>query len=296
MPDLMRIGSLGAGVQSTAVALMATHGLVEPIPVWLFADTGAEPAAVYRHLRWLEAVLAERGVEVRRVSTGSLMADALDASHRFASMPLYVRLAKPRRVGNRWVEVGMMRRQCTKEYKLKPLLEETRRIVGVAPRGRPRGVLVESVQGISWDEAERMRDPYRPWIVNAYPLVDLRMTRWDCLTWLAENGYPKPPRSACTVCPFRKDHEWRWIRDNEPRAWEECIAFDEAIRNGYPTTADRGEMLGRAYLHKSCVPLAEVDLSTAEDRGQGTLFMSCDPYGCNAAPGPDVVLLDPAPA
>lgn len=47
----LRVLSLGAGVQSTTLALMAAHGAVGPTPdCAVFADTGCEPRAVYRHL------------------------------------------------------------------------------------------------------------------------------------------------------------------------------------------------------------------------------------------------------
>ena len=47
--------SLGAGVQSSTLALMAAAGEVTPMPdAAIFADTQAEPAGVYRWLDWLE--------------------------------------------------------------------------------------------------------------------------------------------------------------------------------------------------------------------------------------------------
>jgi hypothetical protein len=50
----LRVISLGAGVQSTTMALMAAHGELTPTPDFaVFADTGNEPAAVYEHLKWL---------------------------------------------------------------------------------------------------------------------------------------------------------------------------------------------------------------------------------------------------
>lgn len=50
----LRALSLGAGVQSTTMALMATHGEIGPMPdCAIFADTGWEPKAVYKHLDWL---------------------------------------------------------------------------------------------------------------------------------------------------------------------------------------------------------------------------------------------------
>jgi hypothetical protein len=48
---MMRVVSLGAGVQSTTMALMAAHGELTPMPdAAIFADTGWEPKAVYEHL------------------------------------------------------------------------------------------------------------------------------------------------------------------------------------------------------------------------------------------------------
>ena len=40
---MLRILSLGAGVQSTTLALMAAHGEVEAPDCAIFADTGWEP-------------------------------------------------------------------------------------------------------------------------------------------------------------------------------------------------------------------------------------------------------------
>jgi len=52
----LRVLSLGAGVQSTTLALMAAHGEVGPMPdCAIFADTGWEPQAVYDHLAWLRS-------------------------------------------------------------------------------------------------------------------------------------------------------------------------------------------------------------------------------------------------
>src|SRR3954464_850519 len=76
----LRILSLGAGVQSTAVLLMALRGEFPDRPdCAIFADTGWEPAAVYEHLEWLEGEAEKGGVPVHRVSAGNLRQDLLDA-------------------------------------------------------------------------------------------------------------------------------------------------------------------------------------------------------------------------
>ena len=43
----LRILSLGAGVQSTTLYLMAERGLIEPFHCAIFADTGCDPQYVY---------------------------------------------------------------------------------------------------------------------------------------------------------------------------------------------------------------------------------------------------------
>lgn len=284
MTGPLRILSLGAGVQSTTVALMAAEGEIPPVDAAVFSDTGWEPDEVYTHLAALEVHLADNGVPVHRVTIGNIRADALDASHRFASMPLFVRLPDGRR--------GMIRRQCTSEYKLKPILSKVRELAGVAPRARPKGLLVSQLIGISLDEIERMRSPAFPWIENVYPLVDLRMTRHDCRIWLRARGW-NAPRSACIGCPFHSDDEWRRMRDRDPKAWADAVDFDRAIRGGGAQASAAGsKLLGSAYLHSSLVPLDEVDLSTPEDRGQTALFVSTDwggeePAECGIACGSD---------
>jgi hypothetical protein len=63
-PDTEIILSLGAGVQSTCLALMALDGALPPEfgtpKAAIFADTGFEPHAVYENVRWLLGILGER--------------------------------------------------------------------------------------------------------------------------------------------------------------------------------------------------------------------------------------------
>ena len=89
--------SLGAGVQSTTLALMAAHGEIGPMPdCAIFADTGWEPKAVYEHLAWLQSpnVLP---FPVHIVSAGDLRADLLAGARgeRWASIPAFTRNVTP---------------------------------------------------------------------------------------------------------------------------------------------------------------------------------------------------------
>lgn len=262
-----RFLSLGAGVQSTTIALMAAEGEIDPIDCAIFADTGCEPGPVYEHLRWLMSANV-LPFQVHIVSAGSLIDEMLRSvagevgAH--GRPPLFVRSKHSVRTGRG----GKIRRQCTAEYKIDPIRAKVRELLGVKKGRRvPKDVLVEQVIGISWDERRRAKPAFQKWIENDYPLIDKRMTRGDCLEWLKRRGYPLPPRSACTICPMRKNAEWRWLKDNDPVGWQQAVGVDRAIRNGF-----RGITAKEVFLHRSLIPLDEVDLTTNDDL-MGNLFM-----------------------
>lgn len=194
--------SLGAGVQSTTVLLMSCRGELPKLDFAVFADTGWEPAAVYAHLDWLQAEAARHGIPVVRVSAGNIRDDALRSQvrgvaadgGRWASMPYFTR--DPDGSG------GMIRRQCTSEYKIAPIERYLRRgILGLRPRQRaPREVVVRQWYGISVDEAQRARLSPHAWLENYYPLIlDKRMNRHECRRWL-ERNYPD---ASCRARPVR---------------------------------------------------------------------------------------------
>lgn len=256
----MRVLSLGAGVQSTTLALLAAAGDIDPMPdCAIFADTGAEPAAVYSHLDWLEYQLP---FPVRRVMAKmGPLGEAVLASYRgdrprSASPPFFT--SNPD---------GMLPRQCTKEAKMRPIVAAIRDMLGVAPRARvPAGIVVEQWLGISTDEAHRMKPAEQDWITNRWPLIEADMSRRACLLWMERAGYPKPVKSACVWCPYHDDTAWRTMKAEQPEDFAVAVAFDAAIRNGPP--GQRGEV----YLHRSHQPLDQVDLRTWEQRGQRDLF------------------------
>lgn len=248
----MRVLSLGAGVQSSTLLLMACEG-TEPIDAAIFADTQWEPHAVYAHLSWLEQQARTAGIPVYRVTGGNLREDALAVGRRAASLPFY--LVNPDGSD------GMLRRQCTGEYKIKQIKSQIRALGATAEQ--PARQLI----GISLDECHRMRDSDVRYIRHEYPLIDRGMTRHDCLRWMERHGYPRPPKSACIGCPFHDNAHWRRLRDESPDEWQDAVAFDRAIRHNARTAIS-----GTAYLHRQRVPLDEADIRSAAERGQLDLF------------------------
>jgi hypothetical protein len=256
----LRVLSLGAGVQSTTLLLMMLHGEIEPADHVVFADTGWEPHDVYEHLEYLKGLMEDAGMPFHMVTAGNIREDFVGGDKHFASMPLHMMSDEGKK--------GMMRRQCTSEYKIAPLMKKQRELAGLAKGQRCKEHRITTIIGISWDEVQRMKDPAFSWIVNEYPLVDRRLTREDCLKWCEEHGYTRPPRSACVGCPYRTNEQWRMIRD-KPAEWADAVEFDNFLRTNEDMIR---RFRGKAYLHASTTPLSEVDFRTDEERGILSLF------------------------
>jgi hypothetical protein len=238
---------------------MAARSEVVPMPdAAVFADTCAEPAAVYEWLDWLEGRLPFPVYRVRHAE--GLRANIVRPLRqgRKASLPVFT---ESKNGG------GQLRRQCTYEFKVLPITRQVRTLLGLRPRQRAgTAVRVSLWMGISRDEIHRMKDNRQSWISNRWPLVEMGMTRRDCLAWMESHGYPMPPRSSCVFCPYHSDAEWRRLRDTDAAGWADAVAVDESIRGGIRGTKER------LYLHRSLQPLSEVDLRTEQEVGQLELW------------------------
>jgi len=263
MNEPIHIISLGAGVQSSTMALMAAAGEITPMPVAaIFADTQAEPKSVYTWLDWLEKQLP---FPVRRVTAGSLVDDALRIRERKDKTGFWSPSAIPHYSINADGSDGHGPRQCTHDFKLLPLGRETRKVL--LEHGAKECV---TWIGISIDEAARMKESRVRHIVHRWPLVDLCIKRSDCLAWMAERGFPKPPRSACVFCPYHSDREWRRLKTEEPAEFDYAVKFERDYQAVKKTTlCDKNVQF---FLHSKRVPLDQVDFSTEEERGQLNMF------------------------
>ena len=253
--------SLGAGVQSTVLALMADrgeHGLPRP-DVAVFADTGWEPPHVYEHLDWLESQLS---FEVVRVDNGNLRENIMEGINPRGKPYLTI----PAFLVNPDGSSALARRQCTSEYKIKPIHDYLRQRLGLQyGRRAPMNVFAEVWMGISADEAVRAKPSREEWIESKFPLVELGLSRAQLFNWFNEH-YPDRylPRSSCIGCPYHTNAEWKWLRDHDPKSFQDAVAVDHALRNN-PIVKNSISKKGDAYLHRLRRPLADIDLSSAPD-------------------------------
>mgnify|MGYP001356910080 CR=1 FL=1 len=156
-------------------------------------------------------------------------------SDRASSLPLFT------------ANGGRVFRQCTWDFKVVPIRKRIRPMLA-------KGEICQMIRGISFDERHRAKPSDVKWAVHEHPLVDMGITRADCLRWMLKHGYSLPPRSACVYCPNRCNAEWQKMRDLAPDDWAEACRVDELMRNSLPG------MKEPVFIHRQKVPLKEADL------------------------------------
>mgnify|MGYP003111832975 CR=1 FL=1 len=249
--------SLGAGVQSSALLVLSCEDdRVPKADVAIFSDTGDEPQYVIDYLEALKDYAQSFGIPVITAQKGVLSQEALERD-RFVPIPLYTKHADGTK--------GMLRRQCTREYKITPINQKVRELLGYAPRQRMKHK-IRAMLGISTDEIQRMKDSWVDWVTNTYPLIDLGISRKDCYQVIEKAGLPEPKKSACVYCPYHDDRYWQWMKDEQPIEFAKAVSFDYAIRN----KTMKGES-SPAFVHRSCVPLDEASFDP-NDPNQIDLF------------------------
>lgn len=251
----MIVISLGAGLQSTTLSLMAVAGEIGPMPdMAIFADTGNEKRSTYQHLNWLETVLPFPLIKKRR-SDRSLSEETV--SH-YRGEPRGTPHTPPF-----FFNEGMLPLHCSKEWKTRVIIKELRRRLGYDYGERITRTKVEVWLGMTTDEAHRMKPSEAPWITNRWPLVEKRMHRGECEPWLRRHGYEPPPRSACVHCPFQTDREFAEMPRED---FEKACELDDAIRDGGNGTT------GPLYVSRHRRPLREIDFAEMMSSPQLDLF------------------------
>ena len=276
-----RFLSLGAGVQSSTLALMIEKGQVPMVKAGIFADTGAEPEAVYKWFEWLKSQVS---FPIYKVKIGNLYWHTLWFLNNMPliddglSMPFFTKENTKR-------GVGMMRRSCTYNYKILPVTMKIRNLLGVRKykkinkKTNEKGI--DLLLGISYDELLRMKQNKNKYFNNIYPLVDLKMNRQDCIYWMKKNYNKTPPRSSCIFCPYHSNKEWSKLKENK-NDWEKLIKFDRGLRDNKDWWGQGKRNIrnkNNLYLHHSCKPIEEINFKNQSDN-QSNFIESCEEGYC----------------
>lgn len=243
---MTQVWSCGGGTQSAAIAALIVLGRLEPPDFSVMVDTEREKSATWSYANGvLIPQLASAGTTLTVVRKSEFATVDLFGLNGDLLLPAYT------------ADGGKMGGFCSNEWK--------RRVVQRWLRSQG----VEQCRawiGYSTDEKKRVKAPRERWFQERYPLLELNLSRADCLRVVAEAGWPPPPRSACWMCPHMTNTEWRHLRDTSPDDFQKAIRIDELIR----------EEDSNAFIHRSGTALATADLSKADP--QQTL--GCDSGDC----------------
>ena len=255
------------------MCLMAEAGRFGERPDYaIFADTHWEPNGVYKTLDWLREKVS---FPIIATDNGrSLREDVLNGVNAqgkpWLTIPAYLADQHGGSAGINW-------RQCTTNYKLRPILKKVQELLGVTPReALEDGTWVEMWLGITTDEIARVKTSRNWWIGHRYPLVDdMPITRQECLSWFQEHHPERSlSRSACIACPFRSSSSWLEIRESDPALFSEAVKLDRTLRT---KKHNAGRMFRKkAYLHHRRIPLLEALELDQQEREINAFINECE--------------------
>lgn len=234
--------SLGWGVQSWTIAAMVALGELPKIDLAVHADTRHERAHTYKFVETWTPWLQEHGVRVIGTVNRASRGTEVVYGEKEVYVPAYTLMNGKK---------GQVRRQCTGDWKIDPI----RRTLQFTRNGAP----VELWLGISLDEMHRAKASDVKYITHRYPLLERRMTRQDCLDWLAAHDLPSPGKSSCVFCPFLNKSAWEQMRAEGGADWNTAVEIDLLIRDVRPP--------GQLFISNKRVPLEEA-IAITSPRGQ----------------------------
>ena len=109
-----------------------------------------------------------------------------------------------------------------------------------------------------------MKSSDAKYIINHFPLVDMRMSRTDCITWLESRDLDVPPKSTCVFCPYHSPEFWKKLKAANGPDWQHAIEVDNAIRDRRPDH--------RLYVHSRGMPLEQA-VTIPQDYGAKQMEM-----------------------
>ena len=252
--------SYGGGVQSTALIVLAAQGAIPKVDAALFCNTGddSEHPETLSYVRDVMVPWAkERGIpvlELQRVVKGesqTLYGRIMNHTRDSLSEPIPIR-------GSNGAPLS---RACTVDHKIKVLERYIRTNAPELP--------VETLIGISSDEIERAKPGTNKYEIRTYPLLDLGMSRIDCVKTIADAGLPVPPKSSCYFCPFHSMLTWSELKRDKPDLFEKAAEIEDTLNQ-------RRERRGKppVYLTRKLIPLR-----VAVSEASPTLFSESEMAG-----------------
>ncbi len=192
--------SYGAGKQTFAMLVLIEQGKLPKPDLIIMADTGREIPETYHHLNTVAIPLIERlGIPFHIVKRDE-NEDIYQYHMRHQLTPIWP--------------------TCTSEFKLYPMARKIRTLYEIK-----NGVhSIDSWIGITTDEAHRATPTYVAYERKVFPLLDLGLSRQDCINLTLSAGYPVPPKSGCDICPHK---DWELLYTQNPEMFQSALELEQ---------------------------------------------------------------------
>ena len=245
-----RILSWGCGAPSTTLGVMSALGHLQPLDAIITADTGWERQATYEAFTFYSQWFQDHGIPVHVVTHGDIRQLA---AKEHAHMPFWTATGGP------------LKRQCTREFKIRPIRRKARELIGFLPSlpPNPPAGAIEQWLGFTWEEVSRLKRSDVQFITNRHPHIENRWTRLNCETFLASQDLPVPVKSACVGCPYRTAAEYLHIRQSNPQEFRDAVSFDQDNRHN-PLLARGACTADQIYIYKNPITQMPEPLATAD--------------------------------
>lgn len=236
----LKILSCGAGMQSTALALMScenklkgqrVHPLVPIYDLIVFADLGGEPDWVYDQVEFIRQACEKAGIRFVVLQT-DLYGYYLE---RFGyaytkSIPFWT-LAPD---GSK----AKMKRACTLDFKIIKIQQYVKyTMLGYKPRQRMRKEDIgqhEMHIGFSAEEKSRSFESRNAMFVNSFPLIEMGLERADNFQYILETWGLETKASACVFCPFHRNYFFYYLRKHHAENYSQLVTLDSVLEERQP--------------------------------------------------------------
>lgn len=260
----MKILSFGAGMQSTALALMscqnaaAKHaGRAQPyplVPIYdsvIFCDLGFEPPWVAQQEEFVHGACDSVGIAYKKLAA-----------------PLYQDLTrdfgKKRVVSIPWWTLSedghkaKMPRNCTLDYKVQVISKYVRWEVLGYKKGQRLHIedkkAHEMHMGFGFEEQKWCKENPNPLFVNRFPLVEMKLERKDNYAYIKNVWGLETKASACCFCPFHRNYFFAYLKEKEPDTYRELIKVDKLLAENSP----KPPMESKLFISRSRKRIAEL--------------------------------------
>jgi hypothetical protein len=209
---ITQVLSYGGGKQTFAMLVLIEQGKLPKPDLIIFADTGREIKETYEHMRDYALPLIERlGIPYYSVKR-EINGDTRDIYQYH------------------WdEEITPIWPTCTTEFKLRAINRKLQELLEIKA-----GIhSVDSWIGITTDESHRNTPSINAYTRKTFPLLDLNLSRQNCIDLTIGAGYPEPPKSGCDICPHK---DWEKAYVEHPEWFEAALALEENAAKTRPET------------------------------------------------------------